>query len=264
MGRYLRQNALGLVAIFIALGGSAYAASQLPANSVGTKQLKKGAVTSSKVKADSITGSDLNMPSLGTVPSASNALALDGLSVSAFQRRVNGSCPANAAINQVNGDGSVGCQSLLEPPAAGFVVNATGGPVPVTESEEASLPLTGDTTWSAPANQVGLLMAQAKMRLATKTERSGPSEFEQCSPFVSILDNGAAVTGAGEFVSNHSPGAGTLTNYLSESSATTIGLVDPGTSHMITATLDGRGSEDGCAEGSTVEEVRIVVIPLGG
>lgn len=38
-------------ALFIALGGSAYAATQLPQNSVGTAQLKNGAVTFPKIAA---------------------------------------------------------------------------------------------------------------------------------------------------------------------------------------------------------------------
>jgi hypothetical protein len=37
------------LALFVALGGGAYAATQLPANSVGTAQLKSGAVTPSKL-----------------------------------------------------------------------------------------------------------------------------------------------------------------------------------------------------------------------
>lgn len=42
-------NVVALLALFVALGGGAYAATSLPANSVGTKQLKKGAVTLSKI-----------------------------------------------------------------------------------------------------------------------------------------------------------------------------------------------------------------------
>jgi hypothetical protein len=50
-GRFLRQNAIALLALFIALGGTALAAaSALPRNSVGTKQLKKNAVTGLKIK----------------------------------------------------------------------------------------------------------------------------------------------------------------------------------------------------------------------
>lgn len=47
------------VALFVALGGTSYAAIKLPANSVGTKQLKNSAVTGVKVKDASLTGAKL-------------------------------------------------------------------------------------------------------------------------------------------------------------------------------------------------------------
>src|SRR5690348_7635233 len=46
------------LALFIALGGASYAAVKIPKNSVGTKQLKKNAVNSSKVKNKSLLASD--------------------------------------------------------------------------------------------------------------------------------------------------------------------------------------------------------------
>jgi len=45
-------------ALFVSLGGVGYAAIVLPANSVGTKQLKKNAVNSAKVKKHSLLKSD--------------------------------------------------------------------------------------------------------------------------------------------------------------------------------------------------------------
>jgi hypothetical protein len=45
---------VALLALFVALGGSSYAALQLPRASVGTKQLKNGAVTSQKVRNNSL------------------------------------------------------------------------------------------------------------------------------------------------------------------------------------------------------------------
>lgn len=42
-------NVVATVCLFVVLGGGAYAATQLPKNSVGPKQLKKGAVTPAKV-----------------------------------------------------------------------------------------------------------------------------------------------------------------------------------------------------------------------
>ena len=48
-GKLTYANVMATVAVFIALGGASYAATQLPKNSVGTKQLKNGAVTQRKI-----------------------------------------------------------------------------------------------------------------------------------------------------------------------------------------------------------------------
>jgi hypothetical protein len=63
---------LSLVALFVALGGTTYAAVTLPKNSVGTKQLKKNAVTSVKIKKGGVTASKINTTGL-TVPNALHA-----------------------------------------------------------------------------------------------------------------------------------------------------------------------------------------------
>src|SRR2546423_13718571 len=52
--RLTYANVTATLALFIVLGGGAYAASQLPANSVGSKQLKRHAVTPSKVAAKTV------------------------------------------------------------------------------------------------------------------------------------------------------------------------------------------------------------------
>jgi len=78
-------NVVSCLALFVALGGSAYAVKRLPKNSVGTEQLKKNAVTKKKVrksaidsrrvKNNSLTGADIKLSKLGTVPAARNAAA---------------------------------------------------------------------------------------------------------------------------------------------------------------------------------------------
>src|SRR5262245_8134723 len=80
-------TAIALTALLVALGGSAYAATSLPANSVGTKQLKTGsvtnrtlrarAVTGSKVAPNSLTGAQIDSSTLGPVPSATHAANAD-------------------------------------------------------------------------------------------------------------------------------------------------------------------------------------------
>jgi hypothetical protein len=46
------------LALGVALGGTSYAAMRIPANSVGTAQLRNGAVTAAKIRAHSLTASD--------------------------------------------------------------------------------------------------------------------------------------------------------------------------------------------------------------
>ena len=48
-------NVMSTLAVFLVLGGGAYAATRLPKNSVGAKQLKKNSVTTAKVKKEAIT-----------------------------------------------------------------------------------------------------------------------------------------------------------------------------------------------------------------
>ena len=61
-------NVTATVAVFIALGGGAYAAITLPANSVGKKQIKKNAVVSKKVKDQSLLRKDFKAGQLPAGP----------------------------------------------------------------------------------------------------------------------------------------------------------------------------------------------------
>jgi hypothetical protein len=57
-------NVVSVLALFVALGGTGFAASQLGKNTVGTKQLKKNAVTTAKVKKEAITGAKVKKGTL--------------------------------------------------------------------------------------------------------------------------------------------------------------------------------------------------------
>jgi hypothetical protein len=65
--RYLRRHHIGIAALFVALSGTAYAAT-LPRNSVGTAQLKRDAVTSSKVKNGALRAVDFRRGQLPAGP----------------------------------------------------------------------------------------------------------------------------------------------------------------------------------------------------
>ncbi|MGV1047541.1 MAG: hypothetical protein ACOYD4_03320 [Solirubrobacterales bacterium] len=54
-GKITYANVVATVALFIALGGAAYAATQPPKNSVGSRQLRKGAVRTSDIGDGAVT-----------------------------------------------------------------------------------------------------------------------------------------------------------------------------------------------------------------
>jgi len=61
---------VSVMALSVALGGTGYAAIVLPANSVGTKQIKKNAVTAAKVKNRSLKSVDFAAGQLPAGPAA--------------------------------------------------------------------------------------------------------------------------------------------------------------------------------------------------
>ncbi|HEX5929618.1 MAG TPA: hypothetical protein VFY48_09515 [Solirubrobacterales bacterium] len=67
-------NVVASLALFVALGGISYAAIAIPSNSVGTPQLKAGAVTGAKVKDGSLGKADF---AAGALPAA-GAKGADG------------------------------------------------------------------------------------------------------------------------------------------------------------------------------------------
>jgi hypothetical protein len=93
-------NVMATVAVFITLGGGAYAATQLPNNSVGTKQLKNGAVTTTKIKNGAVTGAKIKLSTLGTVPKAAT---VGGQTVKGFSKLVATGTSAPQTALSLNG-----------------------------------------------------------------------------------------------------------------------------------------------------------------
>lgn len=102
LGRHLRRNAVAYLALFVALGGTGYAASRIPHNSVGTQQLRNGAVTLDKVRPTTQkalrgqTGAagprgPVGAPGAAGVPGvvASAHIATDGTIVSGSSRNIS-------------------------------------------------------------------------------------------------------------------------------------------------------------------------------
>ena len=69
--RYIRDNHLAFLALFLALGGTSYAAVSLPRDSVGSQQIRQGAVTSSEVRNRSLLAEDFKAGELPKGPKGS-------------------------------------------------------------------------------------------------------------------------------------------------------------------------------------------------
>lgn len=97
---HLRRHVVGYLALLVALSGTAYAAS-LPSNSVGTRQLRDGAVTRAKLASGAL-------PRVGPrgprgVQGATGAIGLTGA-----PGKPGGLDPAKVTIRHVSGVGSNG------------------------------------------------------------------------------------------------------------------------------------------------------------
>jgi hypothetical protein len=67
-------NAISMIALFVALGGSAYAVG-LGKNTVGAKQIQKNAVRAAEIKKNAVRASEVNRNAVGASELRSNAVA---------------------------------------------------------------------------------------------------------------------------------------------------------------------------------------------
>ncbi|HKF82171.1 MAG TPA: hypothetical protein VKB23_04330 [Solirubrobacterales bacterium] len=165
-------NVVSCLALFVALGGGAYAATQLPKNSVGSKQIKKSAVNSAKVKDRSLQAVDFKEGQLPAGPQG-----LQGPRGEKGERGEKGasgatSVIARTAVQDNIGTGtqstdSVSCDAgeHLVGGGAGFVVPGTNaydfpaklhGSVPTGANGKPVLDAAEATGWRASAtNETG-------------------------------------------------------------------------------------------------------------
>jgi hypothetical protein len=100
--------AVALIALFASLAGASYAAVSLPANSVGTRQLRNGSVTKPKIKNGSVTNFKLASGAVGARKIINGAVGRSQININQVQERVNGVCTAGA-ITSVSNKGAVTC-----------------------------------------------------------------------------------------------------------------------------------------------------------
>jgi hypothetical protein len=77
-------NVTSMLALFIALGGSAYAAAQLPVNSVGKSQIRSSAVGKSEAARNAVGRSEVRSSAIGRSEIASNGVGSSEIKTNAI------------------------------------------------------------------------------------------------------------------------------------------------------------------------------------
>lgn len=161
-GKLTYANVISTIALFLVLGGgTAFAAKEalMPKDSVGTKQLKKGAVTPGKLSAK--TKKALAGPAGPTGP---------------------GGPKGERGPQGPEGPQGTPGRTGNEP----FAIDADGNATDIGTT--AGIPLTGTTSWTSAPGEMGLLTGRLTANLAM--EPGG----EECFAAVRVLDNGNEVS----------------------------------------------------------------------
>jgi len=237
-------NVAATLALFLVIaGGTVYASSELGRNDVNSKNIAKGAVKTSdlhgnavtgpKVKDATLTGGDLQDESVTGADlqdgSVTGADVQDG--------GITGADIAAGVIPQITAD---------------VTGSATGGPQgSVNTATFSSLPLSGKTTFTTSDNEVAALAAEAQFTIAT-TNAANP-----CQPAIFLSVDG------GETRLFIDPITGTNSTTLVQSHGYDadgpFGLLNPGTEHTITAQV--RGDAD-CTATSKVDALKVSIVQI--
>jgi hypothetical protein len=118
---HVRAQAVGYLALFVALGGTSYAAVKLPSNSVKAKQIAPNAVGHSEIRAHAVGTSDLHrgaVTSTVLAPGAVNAAAISqaqiGTDKLADGAVTNPKLADDAVDARTVADGAIGAGELVD------------------------------------------------------------------------------------------------------------------------------------------------------
>jgi hypothetical protein len=128
--RLNHATVVAYLALFVALGGSAYSAAlingkNIKNKSIAGKKLKNRTITAGKIKKNALTGAELNESKLGTVPRAANAV----MAANAASATTAGSAgTATTAVNANALGGTTASSFVKGPTEATRLVDTPGNP----------------------------------------------------------------------------------------------------------------------------------------
>jgi hypothetical protein len=151
--------AVSAVALFMSVGGVGYAAVSLPANSVGSAQIRDNAVTYKKIEPNSVgvvrlahngvTNSKIRDGAVSYKKIRPNAVGKVRANLKQLQARLSSACAAGTAVGGVDEAGKVTCNAALPARVGGAEQTVT---VPGTATAVANLTLPAGTGYLAFAN----------------------------------------------------------------------------------------------------------------
>ena len=158
----LRTNAVAYLALFVALGGTSYAAMNIPTNSVGTRQIRNGAVTPAK----------LNPTMIGASVRAWAEIAPSGAVTSSSEPAQTSpwnppNAPGAGAVRFAHPFPSRGCFALANveapegklPLAAGIATATVGGVAPDPHNVANGVLVAMSNVDGTPGSQLPVLVA---------------------------------------------------------------------------------------------------------
>jgi hypothetical protein len=151
--------AMSAVALFMSVGGVGYAAVSLPANSVGSAQIRNNAVTYKKIEPDSVgavrlahngvTNSKIRNGAVSYKKIQPEAVGRVRANLKQLQARLTSTCAAGSAVGGVDQTGKVTCNAALPTRLGAAEQTAT---VTTTDTAVANLTLPAGAGYLAFAN----------------------------------------------------------------------------------------------------------------
>jgi hypothetical protein len=120
------SNVIAVIALFVALGGAAYAGTKINGNSIksgsigggklknetiGAGKLRKGTITGVQIAPGSISSSSIDLSTLGTVPSATNATTATTATSAGTATKADSATTAGTATSATNAENAKHAES---------------------------------------------------------------------------------------------------------------------------------------------------------